>query len=133
MKLAQEKNLDLVEISEKANPPVVKICDYGKFLYQKEKEEKQKKAKERYDEMKILRLSFGISEHDLNFKIRQLEKFLEKYAKVQIELVLHGREKGKVNLAKQKLENFLSNINKPYKIIQPLKITPRGLLIIIGK
>lgn len=133
LKLAQEKGLDLVEISEKANPPVTKICNYGKFLYQKEKEERQRRAKERFDELKILRLSLGISDHDLDFKVRQLENFLEKYSKVQIELLLRGREKGKQDLAKQKLEKFLGKITKPYKILQELKMTPRGFLIIIGK
>ncbi len=75
--LAQSKNLDLVEIVNTANPPVVKICNYGKFLYQQEKTEKKQKAKERTDEIKHIRLTFNIGKHDMEVRARQTEEFLK--------------------------------------------------------
>ncbi len=82
--MAREKNLDLIEIVSTLQPPIVKIYDFGKFLYQKEKEERKQRAKQRTDEMKSVRLTFGIGKHDLEFKARQAEEFLEEYTKVQI-------------------------------------------------
>ena len=130
--LAQSKNLDLVEIVNTANPPVVKICDYGKFLYQQEKTEKKQKAKERTDEIKHIRLTFNIGKHDMEVRARQTEEFLKQGLKVQIELVLRGREKAHKDLATNKLKDFLNSIQHPYKIIQDIKNSPRGLIVTIG-
>lgn len=131
--LAKEKNLDLIEIVSTLQPPIVKISDFGKFLYQKEKEERKQRAKQRTDEMKSVRLTFGIGKHDLEFKARQAEEFLEEYTKVQIEMVLRGREKGRQDFARQKVEEFLKMITKPFKVIQAPKRAPRGFIVIIGK
>jgi len=133
LKLAKEKNLDLIEIVSTSQPPIVKIYDFGKFLYQKEKEERKQRVKQRFDEMKNIRLTFNIGPHDLEFKARQAEEFLENYSKVQIEMVLRGREKSRQDFARQKLEEFLKMINKNYKVIQEIKSAPRGLIVIIGK
>ncbi|MDD3614360.1 MAG: translation initiation factor IF-3 [Candidatus Pacebacteria bacterium] len=132
LNLAQSKNLDVVEIVKTANPPVVKICDYGKFLYQQEKTEKKQKAKERGDEMKQIRLTFNIGKHDMEVRAKQTEEFLKQGLKVQIEIVLRGREKSHKDLATEKLKNFLNSIQHPYKIIQDIKSSPRGLTIVIG-
>lgn len=133
LKLAKEKNLDLIEIVSTTQPPIAKICDFGKFLYQKEKEERKQRVKQRSDEMKNIRLTFNIGPHDLEFKARQAEEFLEDYSKVQIEMVLRGREKGRRDFARRKLEEFLKMINKNYKVTQEIKSAPRGLIVIIGK
>lgn len=130
--LAQEKNLDLVEIVEKTNPPVTRICDYNKLLYQEEKSERKQRIKERSDEMKHIRLSFNIGKHDMEIKAHQIEEFLDDGLKVQIELVLRGREKGHRELAENKLKEFLTFIGHSYKIVQDIKSSPRGLTIIIN-
>jgi len=132
LNLSQEKNLDLVEIVAKTNPPVARICDYNKLLYQQEKAERKQRTKERSDEIKHIRLSFNIGKHDMEIKARQAEDFLKEGLRVQIELVLRGREKGHKELAENKLKEFLTFIKNPYKIIQDIKNSPRGLTIIIN-
>lgn len=132
LSLAQSKNLDLVEITSNTNPVVTRICDYGKFLYQQEKEERKKRMKERSDEMKHVRLGFNIGKHDMEVKAKQIEEFLEDGLKIQIELILRGREKSHKDLAEKKLKEFLTFINHPYKIIQDIKSAPRGLIITIS-
>lgn len=131
---AKERNLDLVQVTEKVDPPVCKIIDYGKYLYQLEKKERSIK-KHRAGEIKGIRLSFNISEHDLEIKARQAEKFLKKGNIVRIEMKLRGREKTLQGFAKEKIKKFLAVLEKslPIKIERELKMQPRGLTMIISK
>ena len=128
---AKELGLDLILITEKANPPVCKIIDYGKYLYQQKKKEKKTRA----SQVKGVRLRFNISVHDMETKAKQAKKFLETGNKVKIELILRGREKALKDYAKEKLEKFLELL-KTYvdvDIDQPLKKTPHSLIVIIKK
>lgn len=130
--LARERGLDLVEITANANPPVCKIIDYGKFLYQKEKKAKDQ-SKSRKVEVKNIRLSFNIAQHDLAMKAEQAQKFLAKGNRAKIQIVLRGREKAFANLAKQKLEEFKTLIKIPNNIDQPVTREPRGFYMLISK
>lgn len=132
LKLAQEKNLDLIQVTEKVEPPVCRLGDYGKYLYQEEK--KQRGHKEQAGKLKVIRLSFNISDHDLTIRVQQAKKFLEKGHKVKLELPLHGREKGLANFAKEKIEKFLENLqqNTKIKIERELKREPKGFTLIIS-
>lgn len=89
--LAEEKELDLVEISPKAEPPVCKIMDYKKFLYEKKKKEKELKAKAHKTEIKEIRFSPNTDDHDLDFKKKHAIKFLQEGAKVKIYVQFKGR------------------------------------------
>lgn len=89
---AREAGLDLVEISAGANPPVVKIIDWGKYQYQKMKEQSKAKKKAKSSELKQIRLGLKIGENDLNIKIRKINEFLEDGDRVKIMLVFRGRE-----------------------------------------
>lgn len=132
LKIAKERHLDLVQITDKANPPVCKIIDYGKFVYnQQKKEKKQKKT----GEFKSLRISFNISPHDLETKIRKTKDFLEKGDKIRIEMRLRGREKSLEEIARGKIEEILQKIKEfiPIKIERELKRERAGLTIIISK
>jgi len=91
--MAQEKGLDLIEISPNAKPPVCRIMDNGKYKYEKSRKEKDQKTKQKKTEIKGIRISPRIGQHDLEFKVKQAEKFLEKGHKVKIEMILKGREK----------------------------------------
>ncbi len=82
--IAREKNLDLIQFTEKVEPPVCKIMDYGKYLYLEEKKEKTAFKKQKGSEIKGVRLSFGISAHDLETRARQADKFLKEGDKVRI-------------------------------------------------
>jgi translation initiation factor IF-3 len=132
LKIAKEKNFDLVQVSDKADPPVCKLIDYGKYLYwlQKKKKVQQKESK-----VKIIRLSFNISPHDLDTKANQVEKFLKEGNKVKIEMLLRGREKGLENFAKEKILKFLEILKEKVKIKTEgeLKKEPKGFTIIVIK
>ena len=89
---AKEAGLDLVEISAGANPLVVKIIDWGKYQYQKMKEQAKAKKKAKSSELKQIRLGLKIGENDLNIKIRKINEFLEDGDRVKVMLVFRGRE-----------------------------------------
>lgn len=131
VKIAKEKSLDLVEIAPKAQPPVCKIMDFGKYQYQKSKEERLSKAKQKKTEIKGVRIGVRTDEHDLVFKKDQAEKFLKKGNKVKIEIILRGREKAHQDLARTNLEEFIKTIALPYKIEQEIKRFPGGFNVII--
>ena len=134
LQIAQERNLDLIQVTEKVEPPVCKIMDYGKYLYSLQKREKAAKIK-KGSELKGIRLGFNISLHDLETRARQAEKFLKKGNRVRVELILRGREKGLSEFAKGKINQFLEILEKliPIKIERELKREPRGFTMIIGK
>jgi translation initiation factor IF-3 len=133
LRIAREHSLDLIQITEKVIPPVCKIGDHGKYLYQQKKKERLTKPK--VSELKGIRLTFRISEHDLETRARQAEKFLKKGNKVRIEMKLRGREKALQEFAKEKIKKFLEVLEKsfPIKIEKELQKKPRGLTMIISK
>ena len=92
--LAKEQGVDLVEIAANANPPVVKIIDWGKYQYQKMKEEakNRKKAREKQAELKQMKIGLKISDNDLNIKVRKMRAFLDDGDRVKIMIVFKGRE-----------------------------------------
>lgn len=134
LQLAWERNLDLVQVTRKVEPPVCKIIDYGKYLYQKEKKEREMKKKIK-GEIKGIRLGFNISLHDMETRANQTKKFLEKGCKVRIELRLRGRQKALQDFAKEKIFKFLEILKErvSYKIERELKKEPRGLTLIISQ
>lgn len=132
LEIAKQKGLDLVEISPTAKPPVLKIMDFGKFQYQKSRELRQNKSKQKKFDIKGIRIGVRTDDHDLNFKKDQAEKFLKKGDKVKIEIILRGREKAHQDLGRKSLEDFLKTIGVPNKIEQELKRFPGGFNVIIA-
>ncbi|MBS1764923.1 MAG: translation initiation factor IF-3 [Bacteroidetes bacterium] len=113
IRMARDMELDLVEISENSNPPVCKIIDYQKFLYERKKKDKEQKAKAAKSIVKEIRFGPNTDEHDFNFKLKHAIKFLEEGAKVKAYVHFKGRsiaykEKGEIILLKfaQELENY---------------------------
>src|SRR4029077_17094667 len=104
-RMAQDQGLDLVEISPQADPPVCKIIDYNKFLYEKKKKEKEMKAKAKVSEVKEIRFTPGTDDHDFDFKTKHAEKFLKEGNKVKAYVQFKGRaimfkERGELLLLK---------------------------------
>ncbi|MFH1180886.1 MAG: translation initiation factor IF-3 [bacterium] len=134
LRLAKERNLDLIQVTEKVEPPVCKISDYGKYLYWLRKKEKSPGGK-KSGGLKGIRLTFNISQHDMETRARQAEKFLKAGDKVRVEMVLRGREKGLGEFAKGKIGQFLNFLNAlvPIKIERELKREMRGFSMIIAK
>jgi len=133
LRLAQERNLDLIQVTEKVEPPVCKLGDYGKYLYSLQKKEKTTKTKA--GEIKGVRISFAISPHDLETKAKMAEKFLKKGYRVRVELILKGRQKALGDFAKGKMNQFSETLGKltPFKIERELKRESRGFIMIITK
>lgn len=115
---ADEAGLDLIEVSPKAEPPVCRIMDFGSFKYQKEKEIKKQRAQSKEVEVKGIRLSLRIGEGDLNIRLEQAKKFLEKGNKVRIEIILRGREKAHGERAVEIANRFHKMLTETY----PLRI-----------
>lgn len=112
--LAREQNVDLVEIAANANPPVVKIIDWGKYQYQKMKEEakNRKKAREKQSELKQMKFGLKISDNDLNIKVRKIKGFLEDGDHVKIMIILKGREMAHKELANELLDRVLHELEE---------------------
>jgi len=135
LRLAYERNLDLIQVTEKVDPPVCKIMDYGKYAYQEKKKEQSSAKKQKTSELKGIRLTFNIGQHDMETRARQAEKFLKDGDKVRIDIVLRGREKALGNFAREKIGKFLEVLQPfvPYKIERELKKEMRGFSMIISK
>ena len=131
LEMAWAKHLDLVQVTDKVLPPVVRITDYGKYIYALQKKEKSKRT----SEVKSIRLTYNISPHDMETRATQAGKFLEKGDKVKIDLRLRGRQKAFANLSKDKVNQFLEMLKKltPIKIDKELKHEMGGFNMIISK
>ena len=106
MKLAQEAELDLVKIAPKAQPPVCKIIDYGKYRYELARKEKEAKKKQKTVEVKEVRISPNIDTNDLNTKVNNAKKFIAKGNKVKVTLRFRGREMAHMQQSKHILDDF---------------------------
>jgi len=104
--LAEEAGLDLVEVNPTAQPPIVRIVDYGQFKYERDKKAQKQRAHLKKSETKGIRLSIRIGEHDLSVRQEQAKRFLSKGDKLRIELQLRGRERQHPELARQMIEKF---------------------------
>jgi len=132
LRLAREKELDLVEVGPQMKPPIAKIMDYGKYIYRKERQEKNQ-ARQKDQEMKTVRVGFKTSSHDLKFKSEKIDEFIKEGHPVKIELTLRGREKALAHIGRDKLENFLKLISESFAIQQAAKRSPFGWIVIIRK
>ena len=131
--LARSKGLDLVEVGAKSRPPICKIVNYGKWKYDLDKTArlKRQQSKTVKSEVKGVRITFGASEHDLAFRAKQAKAFLEEGHMVRVEMRLRGREKGKKDLAKQRMHEFLTIVDVPVKIQQEPKRGGRGFEMLV--
>ena len=133
LNLAKERGLDLIEVSSSAKPPVARIMSFDKFRYQQEKKEKQQKGKQKGGELKQIQISIGEAKHDLERKAQKVNEFLEEGNRVEIMMVLRGREKGNKDWALGKLKEFLKIITPKHQIIMAPRFTGRGFAAQIAK
>jgi translation initiation factor IF-3 len=133
---AEEMEMDLVEVSPKAQPPVVKIADYGKMKYKVEKLASKQKAKQKKTEVKDIRLSLRISAHDLDMRYTQALKFLQKGNKIKLEIILRGREKQLKDKAREILDAFVKRLESEDSVAvtveQPLTRQANGFNMILA-
>lgn len=131
MKLAQEAELDLVKIAPKAQPPVCKIIDYGKFKYEQTRKEKEAKKKQKTVEIKEVRMSPNIDTNDLNTKINNAKKFLEKGNKVKVTLRFRGREMAHVQQSRHILDDFAETLKDIASIEKAPKLEGRNMSMVL--
>lgn len=110
LELAREKDLDLVEVAPQANPPVCRLMDYGKFLYELHKKAQEAKRHQKQVQVKEIKFRPKISIHDYTFKVKHIRRFLEDGHKVKITIMLRGREKYKPEMAYQVIERVFNDI-----------------------
>ncbi|HNW55957.1 MAG TPA: translation initiation factor IF-3 [bacterium] len=136
--LAEEAELDLVEVNPNGNPPVTKILDYGQFRYQVEKKMQQQKAKQKKVDIKEVRLSIRIGDHDFKTRIEQGNKFLIKGNKLKITVAIKGREKQHPEKAEEMLNRYMSDLEAlngaPFAIEEPLtRMNGRFSITVVNK
>jgi len=131
--LAQEQGLDLVEVNPTVRPSIVKIMDFGQFQYKQSKIVQAQKAKVKKIEVKGIRLSFKIGQHDKDMRLKQARKFLDEGHKVKLEMGLRGRERAHMDLARENMMKFVREIGDDAVVEVPLSKMGGRLNMQIGK
>ena len=129
--LAQEAGSDLVVVAEKAQPPVVRVMDLGKHMYEKRKKDAKQKAKSKGKDIKGLRIGFKTDDHDWQIRLKQADKFLQNGHKVKLEVRLRGRERQRMDIAEKKILQFIAEVPSGAKPEDKISRAPGGLSVIL--
>jgi len=132
LRIAEERDLDLVEVAPAAKPPVCRLLDYGKYLYDRTKRERQSRKTQRTAEVKEIRMHPKTGQHDMDFKIKQMRKFLTSGAKVKVRVRFRGREMSHRELGRKLLMDIANQIEDIGTVEQFPKMEGRSLLMIIA-
>ncbi len=132
LRLAQERDLDLVEVAPHANPPVAKLMDFGKYQYEKAKREREARRASKQIEIKEVRLRPKTDEHDVNFKIRQARSFLQSGAKVKVRMRFRGREIYNLDVARKQFDHFMKALEDVATVEQFPRFEGRTMLMILA-
>jgi translation initiation factor IF-3 len=131
--LAQTKGLDLVEVAPMARPPVCRILNYNAFLFQQEKQLRKAKANQKKVDLKGIRLTFRIGQHDRDTRKRAALEFLDAGHKVLIEMRLRGRENALAEHGRQVINEFVKDLGENITIEQPLSRLGNRFTMIVGQ
>jgi len=132
LKKAEEYGLDLVEVAPQVNPPVCRIMDFAKYKYEQEKREREAKKHQRQSQLKEVRLSCRIEEHDYQIRLKHIQEFLEKGYKVRIRLFFKGREIIHQDIGKKLIDKLIKDTEKIAKIEKTPQMVSRSLILILG-
>lgn len=134
LRLAQEKGLDLIEISPNATPPIAKIMDYGRFRYVLQKKERSARAKAHVTETKTLQIKIGTSERDLDLKAKKSSEWLREGHRIKFNLFLPGRTKYmEQKFLVERMDRILRLISEEYKVSEPPQKSLKGMTIVIER
>ena len=131
-KLADEADLDLVNISPKAKPPVCKIMDYGKYRFEQNKRQKEAKKNQKIITLKEMRLSATIDKHDMEVKAKNVKKFLEAGDKVKISIRFRGRQLSHTDQGRQVMGLFLEMLGDVATVEKNAKMEGRSMFMILA-
>ena len=129
--IAQQNDLDLVQIAEGKDYPICKILDFGKYLYQKQKKLKKNKKNQHIIHVKEIRLRLNTGEHDLITKLNKAKKFLEDGNKIKFTIMFRGREIARKDAAMQMLENVADSFNEISEIDKKASLEGRKMFLIL--
>ena len=129
--MARERNLDLVKIAPQAKPPVCKILNYGKYRFEQIKREKEAKKKQKVIDIKEVRLSPNIEEHDLQTKLKNAVKFLKNGDKVKVSVRFRGRELSRTGFGREVLDDFTKGIAEVGDVEKPPKMEGRSMVMFL--
>ena len=130
--MARERGLDLVEVSPNADPPVCRLMDYGKFLYEKAKRERKARKAQKTVDVKEIRLRPKTGEHDIDFKLRDASRFLEQGYKFKVRIQFRGREITYPELGRELLVQFAQRLSEVSEIESPPRLEGRSMLMILN-
>jgi len=131
LRMAEDRELDLVEISPNANPPVAKIIDWGKYNYQRTKQQQKNKRNAKATELKQMRLGLKISEHDLGVKMRKVAGFIEDGHKVKISIFYRGREMAHKDIGFKLAEKIITDFGDKVIVEQAPQLTGKQLSFVL--
>lgn len=132
LRLAEEKDLDLVEIAPTAAPPVARIMDYGKFKYEEAKRQHEAKLKQKVIQVKEVKFRPGTDDGDYNVKLRNLKRFLEEGDKTNITLRYRGREMAHQDIGMRMLERLRADLDEVGTVEQMPKMEGRQMVMVLG-
>ena len=132
LNMAHERSLDLVEVSPNADPPVCRIMDYGKFLYDRDKRERKARKAQKNVEVKEIRLSPKIGEHDIDFRVRDAHKWLQDGLKVRVRVRFRGREITYPEIGRNMLQQIAERLSDVATIENPPRMEGRSMLMILS-
>jgi len=132
-RLAEERNLDLVEVAPGSDPPVCRLLDFGKFRYAQAKKERQaSKAQRSTGGLREIRMRPKIGQHDVEFKTRAIKKLLEEGNKVKVLVIFRGREIAHPNLGKELLDGVLESLGESAKVERAMGLEGRSMTVILS-
>jgi translation initiation factor IF-3 len=130
--LSQESNLDLVMVSPTAKPPVCRIMDYNKFLYEQAKKLKEAKKNQKVIEIKEVRLSATIEEHDIDIKAKNANKFISNGDKVKVSIRFRGRQNNYRAIGNKVFEKFLTKMDENAVVEKSPQLEGRNMFMVLG-
>lgn len=131
LRAAREQGLDLVEVSPQANPPVAKIIDWGKYNYQRTKQQQKSKRNAKAVDMKQMRLGLKIGDHDLEVKLNKVRKFLEAGHKVKFTIFFRGRELAHKEIGHQIAEKIIERLGDSILVDQNPQFSGRQIIFVV--
>lgn len=132
LSLAEERELDLVLVSETAKPPVCRIMDYGKYKFEQEKKAREAKKKQHTADVKEVKMRYKIDEHDYKVRVNQAQRFLKSGDKVKATITFRGREIQHVNLAHDLLDRMATDLKDFAEIQQAPKREGRNMMMLLS-
>lgn len=132
LQMAEEKELDLVLVSDKADPPVCRIMDYGKYKFEQEKKAREAKKKQHQADVKEVKMRYKIDEHDYQVRVNQAQRFIKAGDKVKATITFRGREIQHSNLAEELLKRMAKDLEELAEVQQEPKREGRNMMMMLS-